>query len=314
MEKRIFYLSERIRLLQELKDMEDEIIASTEDLASDETFAAGDLPGVDEHLLQRINDLMLRKTQQERTLEFLSSVEKTLRDPDTECAVCFEGLQDQEISLLQCMHPFCFACVQRLFGTANEATCPMCRTKAQKRNISTFLCTNTPPPQASQASAGPTAFYGSKIAALVTSIQKILTTTDEKMVVFGQWASLLFDVKRALENLRIHTLLLSDVMALRCEQLDEFRDNPDSRILLLSSESQSSGINLDHANHVFIIHPYVPHGAVSASVVPLLESQAFEKQAVGRVHRYPQSKDVHVYRLYARGSVEEELYSLCGYI
>jgi hypothetical protein len=33
---------------------------------------------------------------------------------------------------------------------------------------------------------------------------------------------------------------------------------------------------------------------------------------VGRVHRYPQDKEVVVYRLFARGTVEEELYGAWG--
>lgn len=46
--------------------------------------------------------------------------------------------------------------------------------------------------------------------------------------------------------------------------------------------------------------------------MPLAEAQAFERQAVGRCHRYPQTRPVTVHRYYARGSVEEEMYTCWG--
>lgn len=192
----------------------------------------------------------------------------------------------------------------------------MCRTRSAKRSVSTFVCADRPASsKASTSTSVSRRNYGGKIKALVRQIERILSESpDDKTIVFGQWRRLLQNVSAALADYGIEAPLLSDAMSARCQQLDEFRQQPDQRVLLLSSQSQSSGINLDCANHVVIIHPYVPPGVVAASAVSLTESQAFEKQAVGRVHRYPQSKQVHVYRMYTRGSVEEELYTLCGYI
>ena len=67
------------------------------------------------------------------------------------------------------------------------------------------------------------------------------------------------------------------------------------------------------ANHVIIIHPYCPANVLSVGVVPLAQAQAFEQQAVGRVLRFPQSKEVHVYRFYSLGTPEEELYAHWGW-
>ena len=74
-----------------------------------------------------------------------------------------------------------------------------------------------------------------------------------------------------------------------------------------------TGANLEVANHVIIIHPYCPASVQSVSVVPLAQAQAFEQQAVGRVLRFPQSKEVHVYRFYSLGTPEEELYVHWGW-
>ena len=56
------------------------------------------------------------------------------------------------------------------------------------------------------------------------------------------------------------------------------------------------GANLEVANHVIIAHPYCPPHIQSVSSVPLAQAQAFEQQAIGRVLRFPQHKDVFLYR------------------
>ena len=48
--------------------------------------------------------------------------------------------------------------------------------------------------------------------------------------------------------------------------------------------------------------------------MPLDRAQDYERQAVGRMNRYPQRKQVNVYRFYARGTVEEELYLHWGWV
>ena len=67
------------------------------------------------------------------------------------------------------------------------------------------------------------------------------------------------------------------------------------------------------ANHIVVIHPYCPPSVRSVSVVPLAKAQAFEQQEVGRVLRFPQSKEVHVYHFYSLGTPEEELYTHWGW-
>jgi hypothetical protein len=75
---------------------------------------------------------------------------------------------------------------------------------------------------------------------------------------------------------------------------------------------EAAGLNLHGANHVLLLHPYIDPSIQAAELVPLAEAQAFERQAVGRCHRYPQTRPVCVHRYYARGSVEEEMYVCWG--
>ena len=58
-----------------------------------------------------------------------------------------------------------------------------------------------------------------------------------------------------------------------------------------------------------IIHPYCTPTARTASQISLAELASYERQAIGRVRRFPQERQVEVYRFFAPGTVEEEIYS-----
>ena len=76
---------------------------------------------------------------------------------------------------------------------------------------------------------------------------------------------------------------------------------------MTSSQRHAAGINLQCARHVVIVHPYCTPTARSARQLSLCELDSYERQAVGRVRRYPQTRQVEVYRLFAPGTVEEEV-------
>jgi SNF2 family DNA or RNA helicase len=94
----------------------------------------------------------------------------------------------------------------------------------------------------------------------------------------------------------------------------EQKDSP--RVLFVSHQHHASGLNLHVASHVIVAHPYA--APVTSPTAPelaaLSAAAAFERQAVGRVRRFPQTKPCRLYRLYARGTVEEELYAVWGWI
>ena len=74
-------------------------------------------------------------------------------------------------------------------------------------------------------------------------------------------------------------------------------------------QRHASGINLQIARHIVIVHPYCSPAAGPRAMPSVGEMRAYERQAVGRVRRFPQRREVVLYRLFAPGTVEEELYS-----
>jgi len=82
-------------------------------------------------------------------------------------------------------------------------------------------------------------------------------------------------------------------MKQRANALEAFQNDPPTTIFLLSIRAAACGINLTQANRVFILEP--------------LLNPAIEQQAVGRVHRLGQKRDVEVVRLVMENSVETRI-------
>jgi SNF2 family DNA or RNA helicase len=82
-------------------------------------------------------------------------------------------------------------------------------------------------------------------------------------------------------------------MKKRAKALSDFQKDPPTTIFLLSMRAGNVGINLTQANRVFIMEPCF--------------NPALEAQAVGRVHRLGQTRNVEIIRLIMENSVESRM-------
>jgi len=150
----------------------------------------------------------------------------------------------------------------------------------------------------------------SKLQRLLSLLQELLASgPEERILVYTQWATHVVYLQDVLQQQGISSLALVGELRETMDVLSRFGCEGEARVLLLSSQRHSSGINLQMARHVVIVHPYCTPTATSQESISRLQMLAFEAQAIGRVRRYPQKKTVHVHRLFAVGSVEEELYA-----
>lgn len=78
-------------------------------------------------------------------------------------------------------------------------------------------------------------------------------------------------------------------------ELDAFRNDPESTVLLVSMRSGggAAGLTLTMATYGFILEPSLNVG--------------IEDQAVGRLHRIGQRRDVTVYRLLTNNTIEGKI-------
>jgi len=98
----------------------------------------------------------------------------------------------------------------------------------------------------------------SKLQRLITMLREILSAgAEERALVFTQWAVHVTYLHDVLERHGVQCLALVGELEDTMDALRRF-GQPDEacRVLLLSSQRHSSGINLQAARHVIIVHPY----------------------------------------------------------
>ena len=132
----------------------------------------------------------------------------------------------------------------------------------------------------------------------ITSL--ILRLPDQdKAIIFSQYANMLDLVEWRLQKEKVQTtkLLGSMPLVMRQSMLSKFR-NPESsvKVMLISLKAGGEGLNLQVANHVFLIDPWW--------------NPAVEMQAAQRVHRIGQCKKVYVTRFITRDTIEERMLEL----
>ena len=140
----------------------------------------------------------------------------------------------------------------------------------------------------------------------------------DKVLIFTQWDAHVRFLSGVLHQAGLPhlSLLGTDALPARVTTIQRFSSSvhgfPSSdadQVLLMSSQYFASGINLQAARHVILVHPYCTANARSAAEVQIADLVSYEQQAIGRVRRFPQTKPVTIYRLFAPGTAEDEMYS-----
>lgn len=122
-----------------------------------------------------------------------------------------------------------------------------------------------------------------------------LLAGGHRVLVFSQFTGYLKSIARALSEKGIDHLYLDGSTRNRAEVIEAFRDGA-APVFLISLKAGGFGLNLTEADHVFIMDPWW--------------NPAAEQQAVDRIHRIGQEREVHVYRLVAEGTIEEKVMQL----
>ena len=122
-----------------------------------------------------------------------------------------------------------------------------------------------------------------------------LLAGGHRVLVFSQFTGYLKSIARALSEKGIDHLYLDGSTRNRAEVIEAFRAGA-APVFLISLKAGGFGLNLTEADHVFIMDPWW--------------NPAAEQQAVDRIHRIGQDKEVHVYRLVAEGTIEEKVMQL----
>jgi E3 ubiquitin-protein ligase SHPRH len=258
--------------------------------------------------------------------------EDTNKEKERMCVICRDTFENGVLTV--CGHTYCKDCISLWFKT--HKTCPECRTQLrvtdfhditykpqdivahEELNLSaspmlsrTENSTAVTSPGSSLTTASSAIYsdmnsttmneiksidlsssYGTKIDTIARHLLWLRANDPgAKSIVFSQYSEFLSTLAAALTSFNI-----GHVSIRTRGGIDKFRKDPAKEVFLLDAKSDSSGLNLVNATHVFLCEPLI--------------NAAIELQAIARVHRIGQLRETRVYMYLISDTVEEAIYDI----
>ncbi|KAJ3187887.1 hypothetical protein HDU85_006280 [Gaertneriomyces sp. JEL0708] len=277
----------------------------------------------------------------EERIEYLSEDVKhrlLTEKMDEECTICMDAYNDAVLTL--CGHLFCRECLTLHFDTqlrngTNRNPCPNCRADVDMSQLipladfeRQFLASSSqreegasgldskdemksgpmdsakasqsleyhPDPEEIQTGGFISSTKIDRMMALLETVR--LNNPGEKTIVFSQFTSMLDLCEVPLRRRGFNFVRYDGKMsaAQRDNALTALRSDPKITVILVSLKCGSLGLNLTCCNRVMMLDVWW--------------NPAVENQAIDRVHRFGQQRQVEVHRLTIKDSVEERILEL----
>ena len=100
-------------------------------------------------------------------------------------------------------------------------------------------------------------------------------------------------IKKRLDELGIKYEYLDGKTRNRQEKVNNFQNDEDTRVFLISLKAGGTGLNLTAADYVYIVDPWW--------------NPAVEAQAIDRCYRIGQQKNVTAYKMICKDTIEEKI-------
>ena len=137
-------------------------------------------------------------------------------------------------------------------------------------------------------------FYGDSSAKITVLIEQIESKSKQhKILVFSQFVSMLDLIRKELAAKYIAFEYLTGQTKNRAEVVENFQNNDDIRVFLISLKAGGIGLNLTEADYVYLVDPWW--------------NPAVENQAIDRCYRIGQNKHVVAVRLICPDTIEEKI-------
>jgi hypothetical protein len=253
------------------------------------------------HLLRRLSKELVARV---RSLRFFEVVRKLQHNGGeaadvlkaSACGHYPRGSKDVSMAVLSCCgHVACYDC---MIKDVNDQRCVMgtaCHAPVRHTNVVKVSSLGIE----GELSSGR---YGAKLLHLVNLIKSI--PKKERILVFCQWDDLVPKLSEALTDGNITHLQLTGATTKRANTLETFQNGGKGapRVLLLKlNASSASGSNLTIANHVIFLGPLFTD--------TLYNYKATDTQAIGRIRRFGQEGRVHIHRLLAQDTIDENIFN-----
>jgi hypothetical protein len=138
--------------------------------------------------------------------------------------------------------------------------------------------------------------YSVKLDELTREIQE--NVGNHKALIFSQFLGMLALIRQEMEKQGIKYSYFdgSTTSTERERAIQEFQNNEECRVFLISLKAGGIGLNLTAADYVYIVDPWW--------------NPAVEQQAIDRTHRIGQTKNIFAYRLICKETIEEKMLQL----
>ena len=131
-----------------------------------------------------------------------------------------------------------------------------------------------------------------KLERLAADVEEI-ARSGKKAVIFSQWVQTITRIKQELEPYGVLEYHGKIPTRRRDGVIDQFRNDPDSHVILMSYGAGSVGLNLQFAEYLFLFDRWW--------------NPAVEDQAINRVHRIGAAGPVTISRFLAVSTIEERI-------
>ena len=134
----------------------------------------------------------------------------------------------------------------------------------------------------------------SKIEVLIEQIES--KSINHKILIFSQFVSMLDLIKQQMKNKNIEYEYLTGSTRNRESVVNNFQNNENARVFLISLKAGGTGLNLTAADYIYLVDPWW--------------NPAVENQAIDRSHRIGQKRNVMAVRLICPDTIEEKIMKL----
>jgi len=317
-------MNHRLEYYRQLQQISDTVKPYKDEL--DEDLDTASLVTVQRRTVQHEVSLQTLNTKS-RFLQHLRS-ESTSEDNSRICVICQCSFELGVLTV--CGHQYCKECI-RLWWQSHK-TCPVCKRVLSSNDFhditykprqlraqeeaqsmpstpekSEASSSSSPPVAASRASiysdiSASTldaikaidldGSYGTKIDTLARHLVYLRDADPgAKSIIFSQYTDFLSVLGGAFRQFKIGYTAINT-----SHGTERFKSDPSIECFLLDAKSDSSGLNLVNATHVFLCEPLI--------------NAAIELQAIARVHRIGQQRPTTVYMYLISDTVEEAIYEI----
>lgn len=238
---------------------------------------------------------------EQQAMSYGASILQQIADgAEKECPICSEEpIEEQTVT--KCFHMACKNCLlDHVKFQESRGEQPLCHTCRQPVALNDLLEVVRQRGEDGQEQVllrpSQQTFGSAKIDHLLKSLHETRRLEPRiKSVVFSQFTAFLDIIQKALKQQRMPYVRLDGSMSQkdRAAVLEQFRTASGNMTFIISLKAGGVGLNLTNANHVYMLDPWW--------------SFAVESQAIDRIHRMGQTRDVKVFRYIIRNSVEEKM-------